>query len=93
MAWVVEHQGWRPIVLLVPAAAAIVLPIVALLAAEQPLRSGCGAWGKTPMRRRCGRCRHRQSYRHRLRRAAQSREARRLLAVVRHFFICRRLGY
>src|SRR6267142_4519407 len=30
MAWVVEHQGWRPIVLLVAVAAAIVLPIVAL---------------------------------------------------------------
>jgi len=33
MAWVVEHQGWRPIVLWVALAAAIVLPIVAFVAA------------------------------------------------------------
>src|SRR5580700_5290391 len=40
MAWVVEHQGWRSIVLLVALSAAIVLPIVALLLPEQPASIG-----------------------------------------------------
>src|SRR5882762_7303107 len=46
MAWVVEHQGWRPIVLLVAAAAAIVLPIVALLLPEQPASIGLRRLGE-----------------------------------------------
>src|SRR3982074_2330738 len=40
MAWVVEHQGWRPIVLMVAVCAAILLPIVALLLPEQPSSLG-----------------------------------------------------
>jgi predicted MFS family arabinose efflux permease len=47
MAWVVEHQGWRPIVLLVAAAAAIVLPIVALLLPEQPSSIGLRRLGQS----------------------------------------------
>src|SRR5277367_293355 len=48
MAWVVEHQGWRPIVLLAAAAAAIVLPIVALLLPEQPSAIGLRRFGEAP---------------------------------------------
>src|SRR5580700_3606186 len=40
MAWVVEHHGWRPIVLLAALFAAIVVPIVALLLPEQPASIG-----------------------------------------------------
>jgi sugar phosphate permease len=40
MAWVVEHRGWRSIVVLVAIAAAIVLPIVALLLPERPSAIG-----------------------------------------------------
>src|SRR5882762_5200563 len=40
MAWIVEHQGWRSIVVLVAIAAAIVLPIVALLLPERPSAIG-----------------------------------------------------
>lgn len=40
MAWVVEHRGWRSIVVLVAIAAAIVLPIVALLLPERPSAVG-----------------------------------------------------
>src|SRR6267154_879125 len=46
MAWVVEHQGWRPIVLLVAVAAAVVLPIVALLLPEQPASIGLRRMGE-----------------------------------------------
>jgi predicted MFS family arabinose efflux permease len=46
MAWVVEHQGWRPIVLLVACAAVIVLPIVALLLPEQPAAVGLRRYGE-----------------------------------------------
>jgi predicted MFS family arabinose efflux permease len=46
MAWVVEHQGWRPIVLWVALAAAIVLPIVALLLPEQPSSIGLRRFGE-----------------------------------------------
>jgi len=47
MAWVVEHQGWRPIVLWVALSAAIVLPIVALLLPEQPASIGLHRYGET----------------------------------------------
>ena len=47
MAWVVEHQGWRAIVLLVATAAAVVLPIVALLLPEAPSRVGLRRYGET----------------------------------------------
>ena len=47
MAWVVEHHGWRPIVLLVAVAAAAVLPIVALLLPEQPASIGLHRYGDT----------------------------------------------
>jgi predicted MFS family arabinose efflux permease len=46
MAWVVEHQGWRSIVLLVGLSAAIVLPIVALLLPEQPSAIGLHRFGE-----------------------------------------------
>src|SRR6267154_1120423 len=46
MAWIVEHQGWRPIVLLVACVAAIVLPIVALLLPEQPSVIGLRRYGE-----------------------------------------------
>jgi predicted MFS family arabinose efflux permease len=46
MAWVVEHQGWRSIVVLVAIAAAIVLPIVALLLPEQPSAIGLRRFGE-----------------------------------------------
>src|ERR1700691_3231292 len=36
MAWVAEHRGWQALVVLVALAAAIVLPIVALLLPENP---------------------------------------------------------
>jgi sugar phosphate permease len=40
MAWVVEHRGWQPIVLMVAIAAALVLPLVALLLPEAPATLG-----------------------------------------------------
>ena len=40
MAWVVEHQGWQTIVLMVAIAAAVILPIVALLLPESPAALG-----------------------------------------------------
>jgi len=46
MAWVVEHQGWRSIVLLVGLSAAIVLPIVALLLPERPSAIGLHRFGE-----------------------------------------------
>src|SRR6202166_2028720 len=48
MAWVVEHRGWRSIVLLVALCAAIVLPIVALLLPEQPSSIGLHRFGDAP---------------------------------------------
>lgn len=45
MAWVVEHHGWQPIVLMVAVAAAIVLPIVALLLPENPAALGLRRFG------------------------------------------------
>src|SRR5579863_975133 len=47
MAWVVEHRGWRSIVLLVALCAAIVLPIVALLLPEQPSSIGLRRFGES----------------------------------------------
>jgi len=46
MAWVVEHQGWRSIVVLVAIAAVIVLPIVALLLPEKPTSIGLRRFGE-----------------------------------------------
>jgi predicted MFS family arabinose efflux permease len=46
MAWIVEHQGWRSIVVLVAVAAAIVLPIVALLLPEKPSSVGLRRFGE-----------------------------------------------
>src|ERR1700736_299384 len=46
MAWVAQHQGWRTLVLLVALAAAIVLPIVALLLPEQPSSIGLHRFGE-----------------------------------------------
>ncbi|MGC3980184.1 MAG: MFS transporter [Steroidobacteraceae bacterium] len=48
MAWIVEQQGWRPIVLLVATAAAIVLPLVLLLLPEQPTNVGVRRLGEAP---------------------------------------------
>ena len=46
MAWIVEHQGWRSIVVLVAIAAVIVLPIVALLLPENPSAIGLRRFGE-----------------------------------------------
>ncbi|MDB6086925.1 MAG: major facilitator superfamily 1 [Gammaproteobacteria bacterium] len=46
MAWVVEHRGWRSIVVLAAAAAAVVLPIVALLLPEKPSAIGLRRFGE-----------------------------------------------
>jgi sugar phosphate permease len=46
MAWIVEHQGWRSIVVLVAIAAAVVLPIVALLLPEKPAAIGLRRFGE-----------------------------------------------
>ena len=47
MAWVVEHEGWRPIVLIVAAAAAFVLLIVAWRLPERPADIGLPRYGET----------------------------------------------
>jgi predicted MFS family arabinose efflux permease len=46
MAWVAEHRGWQTLVLLVALAAAIVLPIVALLLPEKPSSIGLRRLGE-----------------------------------------------
>ena len=46
MAWVAEHRGWQTLVLLVALAAAIALPIVALLLPEKPSAIGLGRLGE-----------------------------------------------
>jgi sugar phosphate permease len=40
MAWVAEHRGWQTLVIFVAVAAAVVLPIVALLLPERPAAIG-----------------------------------------------------
>jgi sugar phosphate permease len=47
MAWVAEHRGWQTLVVLVAVAAAIVLPIVALLLPEKPSAIGLRRLGET----------------------------------------------
>jgi predicted MFS family arabinose efflux permease len=46
MAWVAEHRGWQTLVLLVALAAAVVLPIVALLLPEKPSAIGLRRLGE-----------------------------------------------
>jgi sugar phosphate permease len=46
MAWVVEHRGWRTIVMLVAVAAVVVLPMVALLLPEKPSAIGLRRLGE-----------------------------------------------
>jgi len=46
MAWVAEHRGWQTLVLLVALAAAIALPIVALLLPEKPSAIGLRRLGE-----------------------------------------------
>ena len=46
MAWVAEHRGWQTLVVLVAVAAAIVLPIVALLLPENPASVGLRRLGE-----------------------------------------------
>jgi predicted MFS family arabinose efflux permease len=46
MAWVAEHRGWQTIVMLVALAAAVVLPIVALLLPEKPSTIGLRRLGE-----------------------------------------------
>jgi predicted MFS family arabinose efflux permease len=46
MAWVAEHRGWQTLVVLVAVAAAIVLPIVALLLPEKPSAIGLRRLGE-----------------------------------------------
>jgi len=46
MAWVAEHRGWQALVVLVAVAAAIVLPVVALLLPEKPSAIGLRRLGE-----------------------------------------------
>jgi MFS family permease len=46
MAWVAEHRGWQTLVVLAALAAAIVLPIVALLLPEEPSAIGLRRLGE-----------------------------------------------
>jgi predicted MFS family arabinose efflux permease len=46
LAWVTEHDGWRPAVLLVAAAVLIVLFLVAFLLPEKPASLGLRAYGE-----------------------------------------------
>jgi predicted MFS family arabinose efflux permease len=46
MAWVAEHLGWRPLVLLVAAAVVITVPVVALLLPETPHAVGLRRMGE-----------------------------------------------
>jgi sugar phosphate permease len=46
MAWVAEHRGWQTLVMLVAIAAAVVLPIVALLLPEKPSAIGLRRLGE-----------------------------------------------
>nr|WP_308419603.1 MFS transporter [Chitinimonas koreensis] len=56
LAAITEQQGWRPVVLLVAAAAAVVIPLVAWLLPERPGAVGLRAYGEAddapPPRRR-----------------------------------------
>lgn len=47
MASVIEHHGWRPVVLIVAAVSMVVLPIVAFLLPERPADVGLAAFGQT----------------------------------------------
>ena len=49
MAWVVEHRGWRPIVLIVGGAAAAVMLLVALRLPERPAARGLPLYGETAL--------------------------------------------
>jgi predicted MFS family arabinose efflux permease len=46
MAWVAEHRGWQTLVMLVAVAAAIAIPIVALLLPEKPSAIGLRRLGE-----------------------------------------------
>ena len=48
LAAVAEHHGWRPVVLIVAAVAAVILPIVALFLPERPASLGMRAYGEAP---------------------------------------------
>jgi MFS family permease len=48
LAWIVERHGWRPAALAVSAAAALAIPLVALLLRERPGDAGLGPLGGAP---------------------------------------------
>ncbi len=48
LAAVAEHHGWRPVVLIVAAVAAVILPIVALFLPERPASLGMRPYGEAP---------------------------------------------
>jgi predicted MFS family arabinose efflux permease len=48
LAAVAEHHGWRPVVLIVAAVAAVILPLVALFLPERPASLGMRPYGEAP---------------------------------------------
>ncbi|GLU34530.1 MFS transporter [Trinickia caryophylli] len=48
LASVAQHYGWRPVVLIVAAAAAVVLPLVALFVPERPADVSLRPYGEAP---------------------------------------------
>ncbi|HVO01388.1 MAG TPA: MFS transporter [Candidatus Cybelea sp.] len=48
LAWIAEHGGWQPVVLVVAAGAAIMIPVVLFLLPEWPSDIGLRRYGATP---------------------------------------------
>ncbi|MCS6763504.1 MAG: MFS transporter [Candidatus Protistobacter heckmanni] len=46
LAWITDHHGWRPVVLLVASVAAVILPLMAFLLPERPESIGLRAYGE-----------------------------------------------
>jgi MFS family permease len=48
LAWIAEHHGWQPLVLVVAAGTAVMIPVVFLLLPEWPSHLGLRRYGATP---------------------------------------------
>jgi MFS family permease len=48
LAWIVEHGGWQPVVLVVAAGTAVMIPVVLLLMPEWPSSIGLRRYGAAP---------------------------------------------
>jgi len=48
LAWIVQHDGWQPLVLVVAAGTAVMIPVVYLLLPEWPSDIGLRRYGATP---------------------------------------------